>query len=232
MKSSNLKRLCYVVLVFVLAFSISSCKREDIVSNTVVDSTESASLCETESATENVDESFSADSEPASELRSIEKNSAKQKHIKNDNGTVKETDDNNNVGNDAEQIENNTANTYTLSITCINAVNYANSHNMSLPAAIPSDGVILKSVTDEFNAGDSVMKVLKSTLKANGISYQITLGGYVRSISGLAEFDCGQGSGWMYKVNGVLPNVSCKSYKLTNGDKIEFVFTCNLGNDV
>lgn len=158
--------------------------------------------------------------------------SAKQKHIKNDNGTVKETNDNNNVGNDAEQIENNTANTYTLSITCINAVNYANSHNMSLPAAIPSDGVILKSVTDEFNAGDSVMKVLKSTLKANGISYQITSGGYVRSISGLAEFDCGQGSGWMYKVNGVLPNVSCKSYKLTNGDKIEFVFTCNLGNDV
>lgn len=101
-----------------------------------------------------------------------------------------------------------------------------------LPAAIPSDGVILKSVTDEFNAGDSVMKVLKSTLKANGISYQITSVGYVRSISGLAEFDCGQGSGWMYKVNGVLPNVSCKSYKLTNGDKIEFVFTCNLGNDV
>ena len=101
-----------------------------------------------------------------------------------------------------------------------------------MPAAIPSDGVILKSVTDEFNAGDSVMKVLKSTLKANGISYQITSGGYVRSISGLAEFDCGQGSGWMYKVNGVLPNVSCKSYKLTNCDKIEFVFTCNLGNDV
>ena len=104
---------------------------------------------------------------------------------------------------DVVQIENNTANTYTLSITCINAVNYANSHNMSLPAAIPSDGVILKSVTDEFNTGDSVMKVLKSTLKANGISYQITSGGYVRSISGLAEFDCGQGSGWMYKVNGI-----------------------------
>lgn len=73
MKSSNLKRLCYVVLAFVLAFSMSSCKREDIVSNTVVDSTESTSLCETESATENVNESFSADSEPASKLRSIEK---------------------------------------------------------------------------------------------------------------------------------------------------------------
>lgn len=72
MKSSNLKRLCYVVLAFVLE-TMSSCKREDIVSNTVVDSTESTSLCETESATENVDESFSADSEPVSELRSIEK---------------------------------------------------------------------------------------------------------------------------------------------------------------
>ncbi len=226
MKSSNLKRLCYVVLAFVLAFSMSSCKREGIVSNTVVDSTESTSLCETESATENVDESFSADSEPARVNYALSKKFCQTEAQKNDNDTVKETDDNNNVGNDAEQIENNTANTYTLSITCINAVNYANSHNVSLPAAILSDGVILKSVTDEFNTGDSVMKVLKSTLKANGISYQITSGGYVRSISGLAEFDCGQGSGWMYKVNGVLPNVSCKSYKLTNGDKIEFVFTC------
>jgi hypothetical protein len=74
MKSSNLKRLCYIVLAFILAFSMFSCKHEDIVSNTVVDSTESTSLCETESATENVDESFSADSKPVSELRSIEKN--------------------------------------------------------------------------------------------------------------------------------------------------------------
>ena len=129
---------------------MSSCKREDIDSNTVVDSTESTSLCETESATENVDESFSTDSEPVSELRSIEKISAKQKHIKNDNGTVKETNDNNNVGNDAEQIENNTANTYTLSITCINAVNYANRDNMSLAASIKSEVVILKSVTYVF----------------------------------------------------------------------------------
>ena len=74
MKSSNLKRLCYVVLAFVLAFSMSSWKREDIVSNTVVDSTESTSLCETESAPENVDESFSAESDPASDLRSVENN--------------------------------------------------------------------------------------------------------------------------------------------------------------
>ena len=114
---------------------MSSCKREDIVSNTVVDSTESTSLCETESATENVDESFSADSEPASELCSIEKNSAKQKHIKNDNGTVKETDNNDNVGNEAEQIENNTANTYTLSIPCIFSKKYC--IRSSYPSGIP-----------------------------------------------------------------------------------------------
>lgn len=235
MKSNNLKRLCYVVLVFILVFSMSSCKREDIDPNTVVDSSESTSLYETGTATENVDESFSTDSEQASELRPVEKNSVKQKYIKNDDGAVNKTannDNNNNVGNDAEPIENNTANTYTLSITCINAVSYASSHNITLPAAIPSDGVILKSVTAEFNDGDSVMKVLKSTLKANGIPCQITSGGYVRSIGGLAEFDCGQQSGWMYKVNGILPNVSCKSYKLTSGDKIEFIYTCNLGNDV
>ncbi len=235
MKSSNLKRLCDIVLVFILVFSMSSCKREDIVSNTVFDSTESTYLYETESATENTDKSFSTDSEQVSELHSVKKNSDKQKHVKNNDGAVKKTnnnDNNNNVGNYAEPIESNTVNTYTLSVTCINAVSYASSHNITLPDAIPSDGVILKSVTAEFNDGDSVMKVLKSTLKANGISCQITSGGYVRSIGGLAEFDCGQQSGWMYKVNGILPNVSCKSYKLTSGDKIEFIYTCNLGNDV
>ena len=68
-------------------------------------------------------------------------------------------------------------------------------------------------------------------LKAMGVS----IGGdsnYVRSINGLAEKACGGGSGWMYSVNGVYPGISCGAYTLTGGEKIIWVYTCDLGNDL
>ena len=51
-------------------------------------------------------------------------------------------------------------------------------------------------------------------------------------INNLYEFDCGQGSGWMYSVNGVFPNYGCSSYKPANNDKIAFRYTCELGYDL
>ena len=55
---------------------------------------------------------------------------------------------------------------------------------------------------------------------------------YVQGINHLYEFSCGELSGWMYKVNGVFPNYGCSKYVLKNGDKIEWVYTCDLGRDV
>ena len=55
---------------------------------------------------------------------------------------------------------------------------------------------------------------------------------YVEGINQLYEFDCGKKSGWMYSVNGVFPNYGASSYKPKDGDKIEWVYTCNLGDDV
>ncbi len=36
----------------------------------------------------------------------------------------------------------------------------------------------------------------------------------------------------MYKVNGWFPNYGCSRYQLKAGDEIEWVYTCDLGNDV
>ena len=47
------------------------------------------------------------------------------------------------------------------------------------------------------------MKVIKRALKANNITYSIDSGGYIKKINGLGEFDCGQQSGWLYRVNGI-----------------------------
>lgn len=55
---------------------------------------------------------------------------------------------------------------------------------------------------------------------------------YVSSIDGLAEFACGNGSGWMYSVNGAYPNKSCGDYVLHDGDVVVWVYTCDLGNDL
>ncbi len=56
-------------------------------------------------------------------------------------------------------------------------------------------------------------------LTATGLAY---IGGsdYVRSINGLAEFDHGRMSGWLYAVNGYEPGVGCGSYYLNDGDYV------------
>jgi hypothetical protein len=67
------------------------------------------------------------------------------------------------------------------------------------------------------------------------VALGVSVGGnstYVRSIGGLAEFDCGQGSGWLYQVNGVTPSTSCGAYKLSGGESITWIYTCDLGNDI
>ena len=39
-------------------------------------------------------------------------------------------------------------------------------------------------------------------------------------------------SGWMFRVNGEFPCVGCSDVKVRNGDRIEFVYSCDTGGDV
>ena len=103
---------------------------------------------------------------------------------------------------------------------------------------VPSGGVILRTVTVGFNKGETVFDVLSRTCKEKGIqleySYTPMYGSYyIEGINNLYEFDCGNQSGWMYKVNGWFPNYGCSSYNLKDGDSIVWAFTCNgLGADL
>jgi len=72
---------------------------------------------------------------------------------------------------------------------------------------------------DDATAWDAVKKVLV----ANSLSYEAdssSLGVYISSVNGLAEFDEGPNSGWKYSVNGTAPGVSIGSYPLSDGDEI------------
>ena len=55
---------------------------------------------------------------------------------------------------------------------------------------------------------------------------------YIAGINYLYEYDFGDLSGWIYHVNGVTASVSCGEYVLSDGDLIEWLYTCDLGEDV
>ncbi|WP_248928591.1 DUF4430 domain-containing protein [Paenibacillus hamazuiensis] len=96
-------------------------------------------------------------------------------------------------------------------------------------------GVILKETSVPFKDGMTVLDVLKQVTKDNKIQMEYTGKGafaYVQGIDNLYEFDGGPKSGWIYKVNGRALGEGAGSYKLKSGDKIEWLYTLDLGADV
>jgi len=103
---------------------------------------------------------------------------------------------------------------------------------------VPDDGIILYPVTVAFDESETVFDVLKRVCDLLGIQLEYSYtplyeSYYIEGINHLYEFDCGEQSGWMYKVNGWFPNYGCSSYHLEDGDVIEWIYTCNdLGADI
>ena len=77
--------------------------------------------------------------------------------------------------------------------------------------------------------GATVYHALIKALEEAGMSQVGAESGYVRSISKggktLREFDNGENSGWLYKVNGNLPDVGLTSYAIKDGDSIAWYYT-------
>ena len=103
---------------------------------------------------------------------------------------------------------------------------------------VPSNGVILPMVKVPFYENETVFEVLNRICKKTGIQIEYSwtpLYGsyYIEGINHLYEFDCGEQSGWMYKVNEWFPNYGCSSYYVDDGDVIVWCYTCKgLGTDV
>lgn len=83
--------------------------------------------------------------------------------------------------------------------------------------------------------GQTVFEVLKKLTRKENIQMDFSGIGnniYVKGIANVYEFDKGPESGWMYRVNGVFPNKSCGGFTVTSGDKIEWLYTKDLGKDI
>lgn len=128
--------------------------------------------------------------------------------------------------------------TCTFSIECSTILNNLSDLDPEKLEMVPSDGVILKATTVTFYEGESVFDVLQRVCKEHGIHMEaswtpIYNSAYVEGIHNLYEFDCGNESGWMYRVNGWYPNYGCSRYQLAQGDVVEWRYTCKgLGKDV
>lgn len=125
----------------------------------------------------------------------------------------------------------------TISISCSTILEHMAWLDPEKVELVPEDGWILEPTTVTFYEGESVFNVLLRTCKQNKIHMEfentpIYNSAYIEGINNLYEFDCGQLSGWMYKVNEWFPNYGCSRYQLKDGDVICWVFTCDLGVDV
>ncbi|KIR02467.1 hypothetical protein P261_01282 [Lachnospiraceae bacterium TWA4] len=136
-----------------------------------------------------------------------------------------------------EETVNNSAHTCVLAIDCKTILNNKDDLNEAKADFVPADGWILKRETVEYESGETVYDLLYRICKDRGIHMEASFTPiystyYVEGINQLYEFDCGSNSGWMYKVNGWYPNYGCSKYEISDGDVIEWRYTCELGHDV
>ncbi|MBN7774213.1 DUF4430 domain-containing protein [Clostridium aminobutyricum] len=135
------------------------------------------------------------------------------------------------------QVDKKQIYTCTLSIVCGTILNNMDKLDPEKVELVPKDGVIFSAAKVQFYEGESVFDVLQRATKDSRIHMEyvntpIYNSAYIEGINNLYEFDCGELSGWMYKVNGWFPNYGCSRYQLKDGDVVEWIYTCDLGKDI
>lgn len=128
--------------------------------------------------------------------------------------------------------------TVSLTIRCDTlAADLSKLRDKALEAYVPADGMILSLSEVKVKKGESVYDVLDRVCRDRGIHmeavYTPSYGAdYIEGINYLYEFDAGEQSGWMYRVNGAFPNYGCSDYILEDGDSIVWAYTCDMGRDL
>ncbi len=124
-----------------------------------------------------------------------------------------------------------------LLITCGTILDNMDDFDESKIEILPKDGMIYNAEKVEFYEGDSAFDVLLRETRAGNIHMEfvntpIYNSAYIEGINNIYEFDAGPLSGWMYRVNEKFPNYGSSRYQLTDGDRIEWIYTCDLGRDI
>lgn len=119
--------------------------------------------------------------------------------------------------------------TCTVTVECKSILNHMDDLKEGHEEFVPSDGYIIKNYTYKAKAGYTAYDALKSACNNNDIkltAQKTSYGVYISGINNLDEIDCGKQSGWMYSVNGIMPNTTCENVTVDDGDSIVFTYVC------
>lgn len=121
----------------------------------------------------------------------------------------------------------------TIAIDCKTILDNLDDLNPGYKEYLPQNGIILDTISLKIKKDNTVLDVLKTVdqnYKLNLKTRKSSFGIYVYGIGNIEEKVCGKTSGWMYSVNGSFPGKSASSYRLKEGDKIKWRFTCKPGD--
>ena len=107
-------------------------------------------------------------------------------------------------------------------------------------------GTIIPLTKVPFKSGENIAQVTVRLLDEMGIGYSntgtLTSNFYLASIKNfevnntpydsMGEFDAGSGSGWMITLNGWFIDKSTAAFTVSNGDVIQWKYTCQVGADI
>ena len=123
--------------------------------------------------------------------------------------------------------------TCTVEVRCDTVFAHEGDLRKGVSKYVPADGTVLARREVALQEGDSAFDVLKRACDEAGVQLEFSYipaydSYYVEGIGNLYERDCGQMSGWMYRVDGAFPNVGASEYKLAPGQAVEWVFSCDM----
>lgn len=221
------KRLCAALLALALIFTLAAC------GTPAVEPTPPPAPTQSEASSPDAARDVPATSAPSETERQEETPAEPSKQAE----APSQTADTPASPDETDTPSENAAPTCTVSISCAAILENLDRLNAEKADLIPADGVLLAPTAVEFTEGESVFDVLKRVCRENKIHMEFSetpvyQSAYIEGIGNFYEFDCSEGSGWMYRVNGEFPNYGCSRYTLADGDTVEWVYTCDFGADV
>lgn len=125
----------------------------------------------------------------------------------------------------------------TVAVSCESALLNMDKINEDInPASvIPDNGVIIPEAATGLDRDATAFDALTAAARDARVRVDYigsAYGLYVTAIGDIYEYGFGENSGWIYRVNGMIPDRSCGEYVLSDGDTVEFLYTCDLGRDI
>ncbi|MEI3328056.1 MAG: DUF4430 domain-containing protein [Thomasclavelia sp.] len=220
-----------ITIFILLNTACGTNKVSDKLINTNAIKTEDNGICE-QTGSLNENGNVTKDIKNTSDSTVVTNNNKKDKNLNNhnDNQLKNETKNSNNIEDikPEEQMIN-----ITIAIDCKTILDNLEDLKSGYRDYLPKNGIILDSAVLKIKKNSSVLDVLETVNQKYNLSLKdrkSPYGTYVCGIANIEEKICGQTSGWMYSVNGVFPGQSASSYRLKDGDKIKWRFTCKPGD--